>query len=788
MSIIKVVKKFFATVLFVLFFFVLTKHVSAQVSPSVYFDYNTYQKPQVLGVFAQTPAGGELPPAFTSGGTPSYKDYKNFEGYLLKFVADATPDQALYPLKRLQEAVAVVLTPDPAKKVPLYLALGGERAQEIEAMTAAGKSDIVASLADDYDRTMSDNAKALEKLRGNTEATGLFIETDKEVAKHLLGFEEMSMKAPPKTTAKLEKALARAEEVVDTVADVSGRPAIPAEMITRLQAYKAQGLLSEEEIAKIVASATRREARGEFRKLAQSRVVPLADVKKFDEAAASFYPDGYASALELRKFKELQDLERERPDEATLGQLQEFAKTYKAGEIVPPTIRSWWAPMVRMEELQATFRPDLVESESFFKYRPEEKQKYEELVARMRPTEKDVKYVQGLVNANPAIANDPAYARILSMNERYGTADSRPIVSPAAASCSGDSHWVSVPFMPGGGYCVPDIVYAPYAGDARDQTPCPPNYHRGGPGSPCLPDNPNGPGISSYLPAAGSCPTSYHWTPEPTSPRGGYCAPDYVSGGGGYPSPMTPPSYCPAGKMFRDGKCEDYNPPPKEGCPKNSWWNGQKCVEQKNCGEGKYQDSNGECKSTADEYKRNESLCKDRQIPAGGCGSGWWDTASCSCVGGSGGGGGINPSREDMKANCERAGCRWTGVGNACECSGSGGGGSTGGGYSGTTYNPEEACRRGTNCTWSNNSCQCTPSGGSSGSSGGGGYTAPSAPPSCGSGYYWNGSSCTQAESNPQPSSSPPPSSPPPAEQPPPSSPPPSESAPPPSTSPPPAQ
>lgn len=823
------------SVLFILFLLFLTPEINAQFSPNDYFDYNTYKKPAVLGVFAQEPTTGEgtpLPSTSSQKIPPSYKNYKRFDGYLLKFVADATPNQTLYPLKRLQEAVAVLLTTDPAKKVPLYLALGGERTREIEAMTIAGKTDVIANLTKDYSQTMTDNVKSIEQLRGKDGITPLLIETDKEVAKHMLAFEEMTMKAPPKETAALEKALIKTEEVVDTVADVSGRPAIPPDMITRLQAYKAQGLLSEEEVAKIISSTNRQSAREEFRKLAQSRIVPLADVKKFDEAAASFYPDGYASAIELRKFKELQNLERERPDEVTLEQLQDFAKTYKAGETVPPTIRSWWAPMVRMEELQATFRPDLIAPEEYFRYRPEEKQKYDELVERMKPTEKDIKYVQGLISANPAFANDPAYLRILTINERYGTADRRPSLSPASASCSFDSHWVDVPFMPGGGYCVPDLVYAPQPGNASTQSSCPPNYHRGSPLGPCLPDNPNGPGVISSLPAAGSCSASYHWIKEDRSIRGGYCAPDYVSDGGSYPSPMTPPSYCPSGKMFRDGKCENYNQPPEEGCPQYRWWNGQKCIEEKNCGEGKYQDSNGECKSSTNEYKRYESLCKDRPIPAGGCGAGWWDMASCSCLGGGGGGScqkpqdcgslntywdqasctcrstfdvrpspypsGTGDGGRNMEDNCRRAGCTWVGRNNACECSGSGGGGSP------SRESQEATCRAGGGrcVSWVNGACGCergtTTDGGYSGttynpeeacrrgtnctwsnnscqctpsgsSSGGGGYTPPSNPPPCGSGYYWNGSSCARSDSNPQTQpSSPPPSPPPPSSPPPP--------------------
>ena len=778
-------------------------------SPGQYFDYNPYAQTQVLGEY----------------------DFKEFGGYFLAFTKDLTPENPLYFLKRMEENVALALTTGNAtKRAETLLSIGGERTAEINEMATDGKTGAIGSLVASYNRTMEDQANTLESLKGKPEATPLMLETDKEVSKHMLTLEEVSLKVPEAAVAHINAAITKSEEVVDRVADASGRPAVPQEMIARLQSYKAQGLLSEEEIAKIVSAVSRQEARSEFRKLADSRVVPLADVKKFDEAAASYYPEGYAKAVEGRKFRELTGLEKDRPSEAVVQAVQDFAKSYKPGDVVPPGIRSWWGPMVRQEELQATFRPDLLDAAAYFKYRPEEQQKYTELVERMKPTEGDMQYVRGLVAASPTAAGDPAYSRILTLGDRFGTADGRGANSPVAASCGRESHWVNVAFMPGGGYCVPDLVYQSLSqGTAGGETACPPNYRRLATGGSCYPENPNGPGVSQYLPAAGSCPSGYHWETDRGTGRGGYCSPDYVTASGGFPSPVSPPSYCPQGKMFREGKCEDYKTPPTEGCPARSWWNGQKCVEQKDCGQGKYQDSNGECKSSADEYKKYESQCKDRPIPSGGCGGGWWDMASCSCVGGTpaGGGGGGGTGAESMKAACERGGCRWTGVNNACECGSGGGGsgtpssaaqeaacragggvcvswvngacgcersgGSGGSGGSGYTapgsYSPEEMCRRTPNCSWNNGACGCSSSGGGSYTTSGGSSGGSSTPPSCGSGYYWNGSSCVASTPQPQPSSPPPsepaPTSapPPPAENPPPAPPadaPPAESSPPP--------
>lgn len=765
-------------------------------NPHFYYDWNTYagSSSQVLGVFAQEPGSpsGELS---TETPTPAdYHTYNEFTGYFFPFTANVNPDNFLfYPLKRLQETIVLTTTTDPQKREETRLAIAGERLSEIEAMTQAGKTSLVESLAKAYDsamQTVSSNLNRLEKQ--NQDVAGLLVATDKEVAKHVLVLEEVSLQVPPQATEEITDALEASEKAVDTVADLAGRPAVPPELVNRLQALKAQGLLTEEEVTKLISLSSRVTVREEMRKLANAQVLPGADLKKLDEAARSYYPDGYAKVIEYRKFSELKDLETQKPDEATLARIQEFAKLYKPGDFIPPDIRPVWVALVRTEELQNTVRPDLI-PQNFFRYRPQDQQKYQEIVERIKPRQEDINYVTNLIDRNPNLRNDPAYARILTIGERFGAADSEPVNSPLSQTCGREAHWVNIPFMPNGGYCVPNVVYTPIVGGERDR-PCAPGYHRSGPGGTCFPDNAFGPGVGTApigLPAPGSCYSGYHWISESGNIRGGYCGPDYPTGGGGpFPGPFTPPSYCPEGKIFREGKCETYNPPPSEGCPQGSWWNGQKCIAPKDCGAGSHQNSSGDCVSNKDEYKRYESLCAGRPIPSGGCGGGYWDMASCSCVGGGGGGGGDTAS---MKAACERGGCRWTGVGNACEC-GSGRSGGTpssesqeatcraGGGVCVSWVNGACGCERNaigsgsggaSSCaapsggcssglSWDRGTCTCKPScpagtawtgsycmTNTSGGSSTGSYTAPSSSPgSCGTGYYWNGNYCAPSGSS----------------------------------------
>lgn len=735
--------------LFVLFFYLFlfnSPQASAQQSPQRYYDWNTYNPPpeKVLGVFAQEPTSDQATP---SAAPPSqeadHHDYKQYTDYVLGFTAGWAPGNPLYLLKTVQENLALTFTFDPLKKEETRLAIAGKRLAEMQTMVETGKSNLLTGVAGSYEKTMGAVAANLTTLKEqNQNVAPLLVATDQETAKHVLTLEEVAIKAPPAAATGLATAIKASEKTVDTVADIAGRPAVPADMVNRLDALKAQGLLTPEQITSLLSVDSRVKARDEFRKLAEAQILPAADLKRFDEGARAYFPAGYAQVIEIKKFHELKELETRKPDEATLTNLQDFAKDYKAGDIVPSDLRRWWVPMIRLEELQNTFRPDLL-SEDLFRNRPEDLQKYQEVVERVKPRAADLAYVNRVLAENPALANDPAYARIKTIGDRFGVSEAVAPVSPAAQTCSRDSHWVNIPFMPNGGYCVPNLVYAPTGTQTADRA-CPPGYHRNEPTGPCYPDNPYGPGVGgtpSFLPAAGSCHSGYKWIAEAGSSRGGYCGPEYPTAGGGpYPGPVGIPSYCPQGQVFRDGKCEVYNPLPAEGCPSGSWWNGQKCVEQKDCGPGKFQDSSGECKSSADQYKKYESLCSGRPIPKDGCGAGYWDMASCSCKGGDvvvppDPSKGCPPGYRMVPAPQTGFQCQREDIG------GGGGGGTTP--APGTCNPPPGGC--GSNMVWSQSACSCNYIGGSTGG-GTGTYPTPSGGDGhkCGEGYYWNGSYCVK--------------------------------------------
>lgn len=703
-------------------------------NPQSFYDWNTYvpQDQKVLGLKASAQEGtpsGEQATAPTEGQaiTTDYKDFRD-HNYFFGFAENFTPASPFYFIKKSEEAATTLFTFNPEKRDELRLEFAGERLREMETLLSEGKTDNLNSVARDYRNTISTIAEDLKDLHSSGQDISQVSATvDLESAKHNLVLEDISLQAPPGVDEELKNALEASEKAVDVVADVQGKPAVPEGVEERLQAMKALGIMSEEEIAKVIQSPSREQAREELRKFVEVKAFPEADFKRFDETARNSFPQGYYTALEYRKFKELKDLETQKPDEGTITRVQEFADTYKPGDAIPPDLRRWWVPMVRLEELQNTIRPDLI-PQDYLRNRPSDLQKYQEVVERIKPTQNDAKYVDNLIRQNPDLLNDPSYARVKALADKFGSHEASSTQTSSGSqgqSCGRSSHWVAVGYMPGGGYCVPNYDFPAFGGNNTDQ-PCPSGYHRNYPGGACYADSGEATGRGGITVAPGSCPSGYSWTLGSAS--GGYCAPRTVTDGGQFPSPIYTVGYCLPGQMFRDGKCETYNQPPSSGCPSGQWWNGSSCIATKTCGTGEYQDSSGNCVKSSDGAGR---ICAS---PPGGCGfNAYWDTSTCSCRSTTFTGGATGPGTGTGQGSCSPppGGC---GSGyfdsGSCSCKPASSQG---------CYNVS-ASSCGSGFTWDAGACTCRSTSNQPSYSGGG--ASPATSSNCGSGYAWNGSYC----------------------------------------------
>lgn len=629
-------------------------------APIRYYDWDSTLKTDSTRVLGVSSSSGSLSP----------QDYKRFNRYFVG--KDFYPNNPFYFLKRLQENLQFVLTFDPKAKEEMRLELAGQRLEEMQKMADQAQAGPVSTAAENYQSIMEDVAKNIG---------GLASTVGTEAAKHGVVLHEVATIVPTQGEQAIQEALEASEKSADAIADLTGRPAIPPDLVDRITALKAQGLLTPEEAAKLISLKTREEARQELRKYANEGILPKADLLRMNEQMKTAFPDDFYRIHEVERFMEMKKLESQKPDPTIQTKIQEFAKTYKSGDIIPADIRSYWAPIIRLEEVQNTFRPDLI-NPSIFKNNPDEGKKFKEIVERYRPRQEDIDFVNKYITQNKTSVDQlpPEYQRMYNLGQTYGVQTATPPSSdkqPAAISCPSNAHFVPLSTAPNGGYCIPNYTprFADQQNSGYQDTPCPGGYHRNYAGGACiqdynqttsgyLPPLTNTPGnypSPFYSPSASQCGPGARWVPEPINPQGGYCvggSPESASYQGSSPSRESQEAACKAG----GGTCV-------------SWVNGACGCERPNTGS-----TAGGC-----------------QMPQGGCGGDgrWWDSTSCYC-------------REQ-------------------------------GSYPSACTYPSNGCPA--NMNWDSRSCSCVQSANSN--SGTNNYNPPpTGYGSCSSGQYWNGSTC----------------------------------------------
>ena len=100
----------------------LPSSVLAFSNPQIYYDWNRYGVERVLGFRVY---GQELA---TPSGQVVEEDYKNYKehDYVLGFVAETKPGDAMYFLKKVEETVSLALTFDKQKKEKVRFEFAGE--------------------------------------------------------------------------------------------------------------------------------------------------------------------------------------------------------------------------------------------------------------------------------------------------------------------------------------------------------------------------------------------------------------------------------------------------------------------------------------------------------------------------------------------------------------------------------------------------------------------------------------------------------------------------------------
>lgn len=670
--------------------------ISAQ-APIRYYDWSSTLKTdstQVLGVTA--PAA-------------SPKDYVRFDKYLIG--KKLSPNSPFYFVKRLQENIQFALTFDNKAKEEMRLELAGQRLSEMQTMADLSDVKSITTAAKNYQSIMEEVAKNIGDSIANV---------DTETSKHTVILHEVLVKVPSQGEKVVQQALEASEKSADNVADLTDRPAIPSGLVDRITSLKAQGLLTPEETAKLTALKTRTEARQELKRYVNEGILPTADLLRMDDQMKVAFPNEFYRIHEVKRFMEMKKLESQKPDPAVQIKIQEFAKNYKPGDIIPSDIRAFWIPIVRLEEVQNTIRPDLIDP-AIFKNNPEDEKKFKEIVERYKPRQEDLDFVNKYLTQNKTNIDQlsPEYQRMYRLGQTYGTQTAAiPSANKPSAetACPSNAHYVSY----NGGYCIPN--YTPRIDDQKNygyqDTPCLGGYHRSYAGGACIQDN-NQSNVN-YLPSLTTTPGNYpspfyslpecgpnfHRVSEPINPRGWYCAPDSYQ-------QSTPSSNASPSRENQEAACK------ASGGVCISWVNNACGCERPN------NSSTGECR-----------------MPQNGCGGNgrWWDLSSCVCREA-----GSYPSACAYPSGGCQSGKYWDSA--SCTCRSTDESPKPTSGYTPPPANinrevQETNCRNGGGtCNWNRDTCQCSPN-----------YTPPAGYGPCSQGQYWNGSICANHQESSSPS------------------------------------
>jgi len=330
------------------------------------------------------------------------------------------PGNPLYLFKTTSENIRIALTFNRETKIIRRLRRAEERLAEVKALIDSGELEKGAAHLAKYQEQLNKATRDLTILKkkgvGVEELAG---KVEEATAKHITVLEKVALQVPEQAAEAIENAIETSQTGMDRAADALGEPPVPVDLLARINALRGQGILTEEEAATLVQAGSREEARKVFKNLKEVGLIPEADFKKLDTAQANYYNQDFTKLMEIYKFKELKRFEQEEPDEEIKKKLREFAKTFRPGDIVPPELRRYWASTVRLEEIQKTIRPDLIDPELFVE-REEDFNKLKELYDRVRPTTEEVRRAEQFRQQNPDRPLPPELQRVIDLKKKLG--------------------------------------------------------------------------------------------------------------------------------------------------------------------------------------------------------------------------------------------------------------------------------------------------------------------------------------------------------------------------------
>lgn len=273
------------------------------------------------------------------------------------------PSSRLFFIKRGYERVQLALTFGGERKTELKAKLASKRLGEFKAMVGQGetKEKPLQYAITVYQQELNQVVNELGESIGGKSAdlpVKLIEEIRKMTARHEAYLHTVSLSVKPTLEAECLGAAKVAEEALDLAVDARGDKPLPDNFIEELAKLSASGLLSAEEVADLLKSKNRRQAREGINDLIkegkltalESSLITAEEIESFDASQA----DKMMAALHYRAIKSIAALPQiVNPTAEVAKQIQDFMQSYQPGTTIPEELKKYVIPQIRGIDLSA---------------------------------------------------------------------------------------------------------------------------------------------------------------------------------------------------------------------------------------------------------------------------------------------------------------------------------------------------------------------------------------------------------------------------------------------------
>jgi len=383
-----------------------------------------------------------------------------------------------------------------------------ERLSEADALVAVGNEAGAQEAIEKYQLELKTVVDSLgDQEIPSAERANIAKVVEQQAARDNLALTQLSLETSTHTDGTVTTALNLTRNALDRSADVQGEPAIPDEVINKINSLPDE-MLPDEAKQEVLAVSTRSDGRAKIENLVTTGLLLPEDYKYYNKPVEEYDPVWFARGEALLKVDEIISAESAKQqltetadkNEEIVKKLAEFQKNFKPGDAVPEDIRLY-IPLTRIDELAKTIRPDVVNLSDFAR-RSDVVLAIAALREEFKPTVDDYKRLEEYRRKQPSGLLPPDLARIEALSYALGV---RLLATPC---------YLPSPPFPQGSFCpppgaplavTPTVVYNLASAQVTQVY-----------------------GVGPQALSLGNCPEGFHWM----SDSGGWC----MSNSGAYTS------------------------------------------------------------------------------------------------------------------------------------------------------------------------------------------------------------------------------------------------------------